>query len=151
MAFSDRVRAWFKGESRRSSPSPSTGHRSRASTRELEAFAASRVGVEAFVEPRTAIYEVTLLMVATDGEYLRRPIGDAATAKRLCGELNVPLYDAAKVGYPRRMRDWEAGVRRAPVRDEDLPPWPGDDAEATGPPPPPLDEGSDDAAGDEQP
>ena len=137
MAFSDRVRAWLKGGVDRPAPSKSSGAASRAGTRELATFASSRHGVEAFLEPRTAIYEVTLLLVAGDGEYLRRPIGDRDAAVELCEELNVPLYDAAKVGYPRRMHDFEAGVRRAPVRDDELPPWPGDDAGEPGPPPPP--------------
>lgn len=137
MAFSQRMRAWLKGESRRSGPSKSSQPVSRESTRELDAFATSRHGVEAFIEPRTAIYSVTLLLVAGDGEYLRRPIGDRDHAIELCRELNVPMYDAAKVGYPRRMHDWEAGVRRAPVSDAELPPWPGEDEPPSGPPPPP--------------
>ncbi len=145
MAFSDRVRAWLKGESRRPAPSKSSGEASRTSTRELEAFATTRHGVEAFIEPKTAIYKVTLLLVAGDGEYLRRPIGDRAHAVELCEQVNVPLYDAAKVGYPRRMQDFEAGIRRAPVRDDELPPWPGEDADDPGPPPPPP------AADDDQP
>lgn len=137
MAFSDRFRSWLKGESKRNAPSRSTADASRTSTKELEAFAGSRHGVEAYLEPKTAIYSVTLLLVAGDGEYLRRPIGDRDHARSLCTDLNVPLYDAAKVGYPRRMHDFEAGVRRAPVRDDELPPWPGDDADPGPPPPPP--------------
>lgn len=137
MAFSERVRAWLKGESKRGAVSKSSAPASRGSTRELEAFAASRHGVEAFLEPKTAIYAVTLLLVAGDGEYLRRPIGDRAHAVSLCDDLHVPLYDAAKVGYPRRMQDFEAGVRRAPVHDDELPPWPGEDTPDPGPPPPP--------------
>ena len=136
MGFGDRVRAWFKGETKRSAPSKSTANASRASTRDLEQFAASRRGVEAYVEPKTAIYSTTLLLVAGDGEYLRRPIGDRAQAATLCDRLNVPLYDAARVGYPKRMREYDAGVRPRPVDDADLPPWPGDD-EDPGPPPPP--------------
>lgn len=136
MGFGDRVRAWFKGD-KRTAPSKSTAGASRASTRELEEFVASRPGVEAYLEPKTAIYSITLLLVAGDGEYLRRPIGDRAQASALCDRLNLPLYDAARVGYPKRMRDYDAGVRPNPVRDEDLPPWPGDDVEP-GPPPPPT-------------
>ena len=135
--MSDRFRSWLKGESKRSAPSKSTAGASRTSTKELEAFVTSRHGVEAYLEPKTAIYSVTLLLVAGDGEYLRRPIGGREQAGSLCGELNVPLYDAAKVGYPRRMQDFEAGVRRAPVRDDELPPWPGDDIDPGPPPPPP--------------
>jgi hypothetical protein len=137
------VRAWLKGETKRSAPSKSTQNASRTSTRELEQFVASRRGVEAFLEPKTAIYSTTLLLVAGDGEYLRRPIADRAQAVGLCDELTLPLYDAARVGYPKRMRDYDAGVRPTPVRDEDLPPWPGDDVPEPGPPPPPPQTGDD--------
>ncbi|MEX1165174.1 MAG: hypothetical protein WEB03_16505 [Nitriliruptor sp.] len=138
MGFTDRLRGWFKGEGKRSAPSKSTGPASRASTRELEAFASTRGSVEAYLEPRTAIYSTTLLMVADDGEYLRRPIGDRDQAVELCAKLNLPLYDAARVGYPKRMRDYDAGVRPNRLRVEDLPPWPDGDVGADGPPPPPT-------------
>lgn len=139
MGFADRLRAWMKGESKRSAPSRSTERPSRVSTKDLEAFASSRMGVEAYLEPRTAIYSTTLLLVADDGEYLRRPIRDKDQAAGLCRSLNVPLYDAARVGYPKRMRAFDTGQRLQPVRVEDLPPWPGDDPGADGPPPPPAD------------
>jgi hypothetical protein len=97
------------------------------STKEIEGFITSRTGVEAFLEPKTAIYSTTLLLVAADGEYLRRPIRDRDQAVKLCDERGVPLYDAAKVGYPKRMRDYDQGIRRDTVDLDDLPPWPGDD------------------------
>jgi hypothetical protein len=137
VGFADRLRAWFKGESKRSAPSKATGQASRASTRELEEFAATRTSVEAYLEPRTAIYSITLLLVADDGEYLRRPIGDPTQAAELCGRLNLPLYDAARVGYPKRMRDYDNGVRPRRLSVEDLPPWPEGDVGSDGPPPPP--------------
>lgn len=128
MGFLDRLRAWFKGEgSRRRAPSPSTSGASKVSTKEIEGFITSRTGVEAFLEPKTAIYSTTLLLVAADGEYLRRPIRDRDQAVELCDERGVPLYDAAKVGYPKRMRDYDQGIRRDTVDLDDLPPWPGDD------------------------
>lgn len=134
MGLFDRVRAWFKGETpRRTAPSPSTSAASRAAVREIEEFIASRPGVEAFLEPKTAIYSTTLLLVAADGEYLRRPVKDRSAAGRLCTENGTPLYDAAKVGYPQRMRDYDRGIRRRTVDLDDLPPWPGEDG---GPPPP---------------
>lgn len=133
MGFLDRIRAWFKGENpRRRSTSPSTAHATRLSTRELEEFVDSRDGVEAFLEPPTAIYSTTLLVVAGDGEYLRRPVRDRDQARELCEDRGIPLYDAAKVGYPRRMRDYDQGIRPDTVDLEDLPPWPGDDAGAPG-------------------
>jgi hypothetical protein len=82
--------------------------------------------VEGFLEPSTTIYPTTLLLVAADGEYLRRPVRDRAQAEELCGENHIPLYDAAKVGYPRRMRDYDRGIRRDTVSLEELPPWPSD-------------------------
>lgn len=127
MSLGDRVRAWFRGETKRPAPSKSAERASRASSQELEAFISSRDGVEAYLEPKTTIYSTTLLLVAADGEYLRRPVRDRAHARDVCEKTNVPLYDAAKVGYPRRMRDYERGIRRDTVDLDDLPPWPGDD------------------------
>lgn len=131
MGFADGLRAWFKGENkgRRKAPSPSTSKASRTSTKELEEFIASRTGVEGFVEPATTIYPMTLLLVAADGEYLRRAVRDRDQAVEVCTKAHVPLYDAAKVGYPRRMRDYDRGVRRDTVSLEDLPPWPGEDTD----------------------
>jgi len=72
----------------------------------LEQWARSRTGVEAYVEPRTAMTETTVVMVAASGEWTRRavdgPEGAAALAKRLA----IPMYDAGVVGYPARMREW---------------------------------------------
>lgn len=128
MGLFDRVRAWFKGENpRRRAPSPSTAKASRVSTKEIEEFIASRTGVEAFLEPRTATYPTTLLLVAADGEYLRRPVRDRDQATKVCTDRGVPLYEAAKVGYPQRMKDYDRGIRRETVDLDDLPPWPGED------------------------
>lgn len=141
VGFTDRLRAWFKGESKRRTPSKSTDSASRSSTKELEEFVRSRTGVEGFMEPKTAIYSTTLLLVADDGEYLRRPIKSRDQAGEFCKRVNIPLYDAAKVGYPRRMREFEQGRRPRKVELSELPPWPGDDVGAAptdGPPPPPV-------------
>lgn len=127
MGFSDRLRSWLKGDSKRGAPSKSTDKASRASTKELEEFVDSRVGVEAFLEPKTAIYSTTLLLIAHDGEYLRRPVKDTRQAGEFCKDVNIPLYDAAKVGYPKRMRDYEQGRGPRKVDISELPPWPGGD------------------------
>ena len=142
MGFTDRLRAWFKGDSKRTKPK-STDHSSRSSTKELEEFLRSRTGVKAFLEPKTAIYSNTLLLVADDGEYLRRPIKGLDQAREVCGKGDIPLYDAAKVGYPKRMRDYDQGNRPPKVDLSELPPWPGDDdgppdGPSDGPPPPPA-------------
>lgn len=132
MSFADRLRAWFKGESKRAAPSPSTEKASRSSTRELSAFVDTRRGVEAYLEPKTALYSTTVLLIAADGEYLRRPVGDPGQAASFCDRHDIPLYDARKVGYPRRMRDYERGAPQRGIGLDELPPWPGD---ATGAPP----------------
>ncbi len=129
VGLGDRIRGWFKGEGKRKPPSPSASPASKAALKELNAFITSRPGVEGFVEPKTAIYSTTLLVVAADGEYLRRPIRDREQALDVCAKAGVPLYDAAKVGYPKRMRDYDAGVKRDTVSLDELPPWPGDDAD----------------------
>lgn len=95
----------------------------------------SRRGVEVYLEPRTKLYGTSVLLVADDGEYLRRPVPDPATIRAFCAAHGIPVYDAARTGYPRRVRDYDRGVRPERIELDDLPPWPGD-AE-TGPPPPP--------------
>lgn len=89
---------------------------------ELQAFITSRQGVEAYVEPPTSVYAMSVCLVAADGEYIRRPVKDGKQAKELCTEAGVPLYDARIVGYPKRMRDYQKGSPQAGIRLEDLPP-----------------------------
>lgn len=74
----------------------------------LTAFARSHTGVEAFVEPPTAVSTTTVVFVASTGEWTRRRVRDARAAHELANRLGVPSYDAAVVGYPQRMRDWNA-------------------------------------------
>lgn len=128
MGFTDRIKAWFRGETKPTrTPPPETTPASRAATRELETFLDGHTGVEGYLEPATTVYPMTLLLVADSGEYLRRPIPDRKRARTLCDTHGLPLYDAAKVGYPKRMRDYDRGIRRESIHLEDLPPWPGDD------------------------
>ncbi|HEY6738166.1 MAG TPA: hypothetical protein VI076_04900 [Actinopolymorphaceae bacterium] len=74
----------------------------------LEEFARTRTGVEGFVEPRTAVTETTLLLVARSGEWTRRRVPDPKYAHDFANKLGIPSYDAAVVGYPKRMREWNA-------------------------------------------
>jgi hypothetical protein len=77
-----------------------------ADIQHLAAFVASRRGVEGFVEPRTAVSDVTLLLVAHDGEWTRRRVPSVAWAHDFANRNSVPSYDAAVVGIPQRMREW---------------------------------------------
>ena len=78
----------------------------RADTEHLESWLAARHGVEGFVEPRTAVSDVTLLLVAHDGEWTRRRVPSAKWAHEFANKHQVPSYDAAVVGVPQRMREW---------------------------------------------
>src|SRR3712207_5229870 len=77
----------------------------------LERFVQPGRGVEGYVEPRTAVTETTIVLVATDGEWTRRRIDGPETARRLSRELGIPVYDAQVTGYPQRMRDWNKDPR----------------------------------------
>lgn len=77
-----------------------------ADTAHLENFVTTRKGVEGFVEPRTAVSDVTLLLVAHDGEWTRRRVPSVAWAHNFANKNHVPSYDAAVVGIPQRMRDF---------------------------------------------
>lgn len=173
MGFADRLRAWLRGEDapaheaqpQRPSRSDRGGgdaaslprrvgrRRGRAQHPSgsfdgsvLLEFARSRNGVEIYLEPRTRLYGDSVLLVADDGEYLRRPVPDPDTVRRFCSQHGIPVYDAERTGYPRRVRDYDRGVRPDRIGLEDLPPWPGKEqdlappdvtAEEEPPPPPP--------------
>jgi hypothetical protein len=97
---------------RRSQPAQAPGSLDRAADRadleHLEAFARTRRGVEAFVEPTTPMTGTTMVLVAGDGEWTRRRIASPDAARDLGKRLAMPVYEAAVVGYPQRMRDWNA-------------------------------------------
>lgn len=133
MSFMDRIKAWFKGETTRRPATKSTAEPNTEAARDLEEFLRSRSGVEGYIEPKTAIYSTTLLLVAADGEYVRRPVRDRDQAETVCRKHGAPLYDASKVGYPKRMRDYDRGITGESVRLEDLPPWPGEGPPGQGP------------------
>jgi len=76
-----------------------------ADHRYLHDWASVRTGVEAFVEPQTSVTEVTVVLVAADGDWTRR--GVASGARRLGEQLAIPVYDVQRVGYPQRMRDYD--------------------------------------------
>ena len=82
-----------------------------ADEQRLRDFATSRIGVEGFVEPRTAVTDVTLLLVAKDGEWTRRRVPSVEWAHDFANRLGIPSYDAAVVGYPQRMREYNRRVR----------------------------------------
>jgi hypothetical protein len=74
----------------------------------LAEFARNRPGVEAYVEPRTTVTDTTVVLVAASGEWTRRRVAGPEAAAAFAKKNGIPLYDAARVGYPQRMREWTA-------------------------------------------
>jgi hypothetical protein len=99
-----------------------SGSGSKEDTEHLRSWTAAHTGVEAFVEPRTAVTETTMLLVDADGAWTRRRIASPDAARTLARKLAIPVYDAQIVGYPQRMRDHDARERilRERARRRDL-------------------------------
>jgi hypothetical protein len=87
-------------------PGTSTRDQRAATERAAEEWIEARRGVEVFVEPLTTVTSTTMLLVAHDGEFTRRPVKDAAAAEAFARAHTLPVYEAAVVGYPQRMRDY---------------------------------------------
>ncbi|WP_240340680.1 hypothetical protein [Nocardioides sp. SYSU D00038] len=112
MSWLDR----FRGGSRQKMRGPAKDAARTGSTRvraansadvdHLHTWATERRGVEGFVEPRTAVSDVTLLLVAHDGEWTRRRVPSVEWAHTFCNKHQIPSYDAAVVGIPQRMREY---------------------------------------------
>jgi hypothetical protein len=94
----DRLRGKPKAGVTRPASSKDTEH--------LAEWTRQRHGVEAFVEPRTNVTHTTVVLVAHDGEWTRRRIENEDAARALGKKLSIPVYDAAVLGYPKRMRDY---------------------------------------------
>jgi hypothetical protein len=77
----------------------------------LRTFARTHTGVEFFVEPETMVTDTTAVAVATDGEWTRRRVGSPKVIQRVARELGLPVYDVQIVGYPERMRAYNARMK----------------------------------------
>jgi len=82
-------------------------------------FVNSRQGVEAYLEPKTAVTEMTVVLVAADGEWTRRRVPNAETVRKFGKQLGIPVYDVEAVGYPEKMREWTS--KRKAAGDADVP------------------------------
>ncbi len=67
---------------------------------------ATKGGVEAYVEPQTSFSPTTMVLVAGDGEFIRRGVGSPDAAARFARSIGIPIYDTNRVGLPQRMRDY---------------------------------------------
>lgn len=91
-------------------PAGESGASKSSDRKYLEEFVRTRRGVEAYVEPKTSVTSTTVVLVAADGEWTRRPVPDAKTAFAWANKQGIPCYDVTLMGYPRRMRDWNHGA-----------------------------------------
>lgn len=81
-------------------------------TREyLMAFITERRGVEGWIEPATQFNKTSLLLIAHDGEWVRRTVPSPGWAFDFCAKNDLPAYQAGVVPYPQRKRDWDARHR----------------------------------------
>ena len=72
----------------------------------LEHFTHTRRGVEAFLEPKTTVTDVTVLLVAHDGEWTRRRAPSFDAVRAWGNKIGIPVYEVALMGYPKRMREY---------------------------------------------
>jgi hypothetical protein len=66
-------------------------------------------------------HPLTVVLVAHDGEWLRFTVPD----DRVVRSLGIPVYEAARTGYPRRMKEYkrgQSGPEPSGPSLEDMPP-----------------------------
>ncbi|EHY90769.1 hypothetical protein [Saccharomonospora azurea] len=123
MGLFDALRRRKGGKSRENKGRPGTLRgASAADTAYLDQWAASHRGVEAYVEPRTTVTETTVVLVAHDGEWTRRRIGSLDAALRFGRKRSIPVYEVARTGYPKRMREYterQRVLRKKAQRERD--------------------------------
>ncbi|QTE28397.1 oxidoreductase [Pengzhenrongella sicca] len=90
---------------------PTTREAQEATVAHFREFVATHKGVEAFAEPVTSSTPMTLMLIATSGEWTRRRVPTPQAAFDLAQSLGIPVYDVNRVGYPQRMRDWNSKQR----------------------------------------
>lgn len=113
MALFDRFR---KGKS-----SGQTRAEMSADEKHLAEWASARHGVEGFVEPRTTVTPVTLLLVDKEGQWTRRAVSSIDWAHKFCNKRGIPSYDAGLVGIPDRMRAYNRRQKQKALDElEDL-------------------------------
>jgi hypothetical protein len=74
------------------------------------------------------VTDTTAVAVAADGEWTRRRVGSPQVIRQVAKQLSLPVYDVQIVGYPERMRAYNARLKAAGRSERIL----GDDA------PPPV-------------
>jgi hypothetical protein len=71
---------------------------------EIVAFLDSHQGIEAYMEPKTAMSSLSVVLVDAEGEWRRFELREDAFLRSLASERGIRVFDAAKTGYPPRMK-----------------------------------------------
>lgn len=71
---------------------------------DIVGFLTTHRGVEAYVEPKTVMSPKSVVLVDEVGEWRRFELREDAYLRRLAAERGLPIFDAARTGYPSRMR-----------------------------------------------
>ncbi|WP_405162211.1 oxidoreductase [Nocardia sp. NBC_01499] len=100
----------FRGGATRGGSAVRAGSGGGEDARYLAEWVRTHVGVEGYLEPKTTVTDVTVVLIAADGEWTRRIVGERG-GQRLAKDLRIPVYDVGKTGYPQRMRDYDARKR----------------------------------------
>ena len=109
--------AWFRRKRRDGMSASEARDVDREAIEHLTAWIAGRHGIEIFTEPKTAVTSSTMMLVAHDGEFTRRPVRSPEDAEKFAREHALPIYDATVVGYPQRMRDYSRRQTLKKLRD----------------------------------
>lgn len=54
----------------------------------------------------------TVVLVAGDGEFTRRPISSPQAAAQFARSVGIPVYDTNRFGLPQRMRDYAVRMQQ---------------------------------------
>jgi hypothetical protein len=71
---------------------------------EIVEFLNTHEGVEAYVEPKTVVSPRSVVLIDGAGEWRRFGLKEDASLRRVSAERGLPIFDAALIGYPPRMR-----------------------------------------------
>jgi hypothetical protein len=85
------------------------GKVSREDRRDMKSFIKTRSEVEAYVEPPTLDQQLSVVLVAVDGEWLRFSLADNRYLRKLSAKYRMPIYEVARLGYPKRMKEYRRG------------------------------------------
>ena len=71
---------------------------------EIVAWVQAHEGVEAYVEPKTVMHPLSVVLVDARGEAKRFELKEDVFLRELARERGIRVLDAGRVGYPERMR-----------------------------------------------